>query len=104
MKKIIFHQFIFCFIKTYIVDHTGGNGGIIAFSNITTEDGNDVVEALRIGKEFDHKSPEPKLKASETKVDPDKPETETQKAHEEKQFESEFQEDHKTFAERLERH
>ena len=68
------------------------------------EDGDDVVEALRTGKEFNHKSLEPKLKASEIEVDPDKPETETKKAHEEKQFELEFQEDRKIFVERLERY
>ena len=58
--------------------------------SITMEDGDDVVEALRTGRGFDHKSLEPKLEASEIEVDPDKPETETKKAHEEKRFELEF--------------
>ena len=69
---------------------------------ITMEDGDDVVQALQAKQEFDHKSIAPALKQSLLPEDTD--ENKLKKAHEEKQFELEFQEDRKIFAERTERY
>ena len=74
--------------------------------SVTIEDGDDVVEAIKSEKEFDHQSLAPKLKnstitAANVAADPAK---KAVKELEDKQFELEFLEDRKIYMERLERH